>query len=146
MCLTLRTKWLSKVVEAPGVEGRGQASDFERLDAVWNKNVPNTAGSDHFPEGPGPVSDGLVQVQCSGVVDPGDGEAIRLEADGQTAVSADATVLVPAEHPRLAALDHLLVATDALLGAGDLNEARQVLRQARSVLARLRAESSVCGP
>jgi hypothetical protein len=87
------------MVEAPGVEGRGETHDLKRLEAVSEENGRDIAGSGAVEEGPESVSDGLAQIRCSGVVEPGGAEAVGLEAGDGPATAA--TAQGPAEHPGL---------------------------------------------
>lgn len=105
---------MRKIVEAPGVEGRGDGSGFRRLRGG---------------------SSGLAELRCS---NEGGGDQAAAEqrpgadpnrpgADGSAQVSLAASDL-RALNARLVALEHVLGAVGALLEAGAIQEALSLVR------------------
>jgi hypothetical protein len=132
---------MGKLVEAPGVEGRGEGSGF---DGLREGSRREGLGFAELPPGGQRASDlaeGFVEVGCStegrGSVE--NGRAVDLEAPGayrsthhdsslSTFAAGRELSEVELLGARLRAVEHVLVAAEALLEARDIEGAQAILR------------------
>lgn len=135
--LTSQHKSTPKIVEAPGVEGRGEESGFGGLRDVSEDGGAESAGLLAGPRSASGVSGGFVDVRCSDVVGggglPADAHVLAGAAhvrDGAESAATDSTEPREVEQlrARLRALEHVLEAVAALLEAEEIESAQTLLR------------------
>ena len=122
-----------KLVEAPGVEGRGDGSGFEGLREDSSGEAGDSAGLAAGGAEVGGASSGLAELRCSseGSRSPAcrpnrrDSPALGLDGPGE---GAGRECDVRRLKGRLLALEHILKAVGALLEAGAIREALALLR------------------
>lgn len=125
------------MLEAPGVEGAGEQRGFDGLRDGSCRKGADSAGLAAGGENGSEVSDGFVEVRCSGVVDgagEGDDPPVSGAANAPDALANAAEDAIAAAsgakalQARLLALEHVLEAVGALLAVGDVQYALNLIR------------------